>query len=414
MVFTILTPNYVHYSAGVGCLYYLGDLLTELGHTVYQINFQRGKTPLPEWSKMIPEKNGYVRGIIIAPETVPELPGMEHVRIVRWCLNNPGLLGGPVRYSPNTKVMHFGPPFEEAARAAAPDGVSYELMLGTMDPASGVDKGSYRPFTVYYRGKYKGVLTPEHNDEVEPMCIEMTRQWPPTKPQYFRLLSRTRDFFSYDSVSAVNTEAHLSGCHVHIRNGDRWDRYHAPAFSDRVIRNRDRDRAAVESAVKYMLGEGTTTAIPPPPADLTVEQWHASALKEAADGRLEIARESLKALVAKHPNHHVALNDLGVLCYQTRCLDQAVAYTEQAASSMPNHTNTLRNLLDLYVVLKREADAKRICQRLLELDPGDTEARQVLDRLGAADSTPIVLETPPPDAKTTGNANKVAPGDKPQ
>jgi hypothetical protein len=80
---------------------------------------------------------------------------------------------------------------------------------------------------------------------------------------------------------------------------------------------------------------------------------------------------------------------------------------------MPNHTNTLRNLLDLYVALEREPDAKRICQRLLTLDAHDTEARQALARLNAAGATPGVPESPTADGEVSVDIDKVKPGEKP-
>lgn len=112
-------------------------------------------------------------------------------------------------------------------------------------------------------------------------------------------------------------------------------------------------------------------------------EWHTRALKLAEVGQIQAALDALKALVAKHPDAQVALNDLGVLYFRTGRTDEAVVCLEQAAAMAPGHLNTLKNLLDVYQALKRPADAARVCKQVLAVAPADVEAQRLLAKLQA-------------------------------
>ncbi|MGD0094669.1 MAG: tetratricopeptide repeat protein [Planctomycetota bacterium] len=143
-------------------------------------------------------------------------------------------------------------------------------------------------------------------------------------------------------------------------------------------------------------------APPPGPALAEPAEWHERALKLAAGGQFQEARDALKDLVTKHPDYSVALNDLAVLCYQAGCKDEALMHLERAAELMPKHVNTLRNLLDMYLALKRHAEAVRVCKQLLALNPADLEAQKVLVKLQAepAPSAPVAAPASPPAPAT--------------
>jgi hypothetical protein len=195
--------------------------LRELGHEVHWANYQR-------------QRQHEVKGILIAPEVVD---GIEFPH-VRWCLNKPGLLGGPKSYPAGTKVFHYCPDLEESARAASPDGTSSEFMMGCIDIPQ--KPRVRKKFFLWYRGKYQGEIE-QHDGEV----LQMTRHWPPTKDEYWELLRRTVTLYSYDDFSAVNLEAHLCGVNVLVHENP----YTPPPFADRLILNDDRNRTAVEKFV---------------------------------------------------------------------------------------------------------------------------------------------------------------------
>lgn len=223
MIFTVLAPSEAHNSAGVTCLHLLIRYLRELGHEVHHANYQTST-----------QHN--IVGILIAPEVVPEIS----FRHVRWCLNKPGLLGGPKSYPAGTKVFHFSPEIEDAARAASPDGDSTEFMLGSIAVPQDF---AVRQFLVWYRGKFQGEIGQYSGD-----VLQMTRNWPPTKEEYWKLLHRTIKLYSHDDFSAVNLEAHLCGCQVLV-NGNP---YTPPPYADRLILDHDRNRASVESFVSQL------------------------------------------------------------------------------------------------------------------------------------------------------------------
>jgi len=219
--FTVAAPPPHHNSAGIMCLHELMRCLRELGHEVHHIDYTKS-------GRM------EVSGILIVPEVFPDI-AIPHVR---WCLNKPGLVGGPKEYPKGTVVFHFSPEIEESAKAAAHDGTSTEFMLGTIEIPK-LPKASRRYF-LWYRGKFQGDI-----DEYDGRMLQLTRTWPPTKREYWELLSRTVALYSYDDFSAVNLEAHLCGVNVYpIKNGEMCRRYTPPDYADRLLYNDVRNKAA--------------------------------------------------------------------------------------------------------------------------------------------------------------------------
>ena len=127
-----------------------------------------------------------------------------------------------------------------------------------------------------------------------------------------------------------------------------------------------------------------------PPAEVlqllfdTPEEWHGKALKLANSGQVKAASMLLKSLVASHPSHALAYNDLGVLCFQADALDEAEKYLKGAIELSPENQNAQRNLLEVYWKQKRFADASKVCEILIQLSPGDPKLlklRQTLQEL---------------------------------
>jgi len=240
MKFTLLAPNFVHYSAGIRALYLLGEYLIDLGHEVDAVNYQdipfKDKPPIGCRMRFIDSKE-IQKSVVIVPET---LDIKCNLPMMRWCLNHPGLLSGPKCYSENEIVFYYTDEFEASAKAASIDGVAHELCIGVVEPLR--DNGKPRIFDLWYEGK--GVEDSSHGLD----AIRVTRQWPPTRVELFSLLDRCENFYSYDLCSAMNFEAHLAGCTTWLRKNSEWCEY-VPDRIDRYLANPTRDRENVRRAV---------------------------------------------------------------------------------------------------------------------------------------------------------------------
>lgn len=250
----ILAPNFVHNSAGVGCLWYLGEYLVDLGYRVYVFNYQCPNYPPPAWSRMVQIMRVPIAFVVVAPETYNGSLDMFPL-VIRWALNKPGLLGGPSTYPANTKVIHFSPEIEEAAKAASVDTESTELMLGTISMDLMRRHKVKRDTILYYLGKKDypyPIPLEEHKGHVE-----LTRSWPATKDELYDLFARTSTLYSYDSFSAVNLEAHLCGIKVFTKtstiNPKFWVPHTPPPYYKKLLLDHDRDRARVKEVFEYLI-----------------------------------------------------------------------------------------------------------------------------------------------------------------
>lgn len=215
MLFTVAAPPERQNSAGIMCLYELMRCLKELGHEVNTFDY----TKSGRWE---------VRGVLIVPEVFPEI-AFPHVR---WCLNKPGLLGGPKVYPKGVVCFHYSPELEDATRAASHTRESEEFMLGVIN----VPKiEAPKTHSLWYQGKYDGDLA-----NPAPHQLQLTRTWPPTKEEYWNLLAYTKELYSYDDFSAVNLEAHLMGCKVFVNDG-LWAPFEPPEYADRLLWNNERN-----------------------------------------------------------------------------------------------------------------------------------------------------------------------------
>jgi hypothetical protein len=182
------------------------------------------------------------QGLVIAPEVFPEL-AIPHVR---WALNKPGLLGGPKTYGAGVQVYHYGPVFEESAKAASPDGTSKELIIGSLDTPNPTPED--KRLSLWYRGKYTGpVDLRDHTNN-----IELTRFWPPTKQQYWELLNQAYKLDSYDDCSGTNLEAYLWGLEVRVWDGVRFMPYVPPTYINDLIIDEAKDLVKVEAFVNSL------------------------------------------------------------------------------------------------------------------------------------------------------------------
>ena len=229
MQFTVAAPPPRHNSAGIMCLHELMRCLKELGHEVNHIEYTKS-------GRM------EVRGVLIVPEVFPDI-GIHHVR---WCLNKPGLLGGPKSYPKGVICFHYSPELEDATRAASHTGESEEFMLGVINvPMMLLPK----THSLWYRGKYDGEL-----GDHAPHQLQLTRTWPPTKQEYWNLLAHTKELYSYDDFSAVNLEAHLMGCEVFVNDG-MWAPFEPPEYAEKLLWNDESNKNRVANFVDTLVSK---------------------------------------------------------------------------------------------------------------------------------------------------------------
>ncbi|MDY6790233.1 MAG: glycosyltransferase [Thermodesulfobacteriota bacterium] len=133
-------------------------------------------------------------------------------------------------------------------------------------------------------------------------------------------------------------------------------------------------------------------------------------------GKKQEAKEGLKKLLSDHPEFVIAHNDLGVLYFQDGEKVKAREHYERAVELQPQNITFLKNLADFYYVelgrveealtlynrvlyinpedietlviighicvsLKKFDDAKTFYHQVLDLDPMNEDARQILDKL---------------------------------
>jgi len=250
MKFTLFAPNFVHYSAGVRALYLLGEMLVDLGHEVDAVNYQdipfKDKPPVGCRMRFIDSKD-IQKSVCIVPEV---LDIKCNLPLMRWCLNHPGLLGGPKCYSENELVFYYSDEYAESAKAAAIDGVAHELCIGTIEPLT--NQGKPRLYDCFYEGK--GQSDSSHGLD----ALRVSRWHPPTRVELFSMLDRCENFYSYDDNSAISLEAHMLGCNTYTRKNAEWKEF-TPDRGERFIANPERDRANVARIVDMLttaLGNG--------------------------------------------------------------------------------------------------------------------------------------------------------------
>lgn len=168
--------------------------------------------------------------IVIYPEIVSGNP-LKAAHVVRWALNDPGLLGGDTHYSDDELVFAFNPRRLDVVSFAtnAPLGSHRILRVGLVDPShiyfdSSVEKTVDCYFT--HKGHELEKRFPLPNDK-HLLALENNT---PNIAALGDLLRRTRRLYSYDHYSNVLREAAICGCEVLVV--DREGRWHDPETCD--------------------------------------------------------------------------------------------------------------------------------------------------------------------------------------
>jgi len=102
MKLTIYSPGYHSAVGGIIALHKLCHLMNEMGinASLWLID----GTTNPGWNT--PVLYDFDFNVVIYPEIIVGNPLMAK-KVVRWCLNTPGRLGGPVQYPPDDIVFYF-------------------------------------------------------------------------------------------------------------------------------------------------------------------------------------------------------------------------------------------------------------------------------------------------------------------
>ncbi len=148
----------------------------------------------------------------------------------------------------------------------------------------------------------------------------------------------------------------------------------------------------------------------------SAESMHAEAGRLAGAGNIQGALETLQRLVNEFPDFALGQNDLGVLYCRVGEFDAALKHYERAVALAPGEINFKKNLADLYwvklgrvrdalaqyvdilsvqpdeleailatgricVALKQFDDAREFFERVLEIEPWNSQAHQLLGEL---------------------------------
>ena len=188
MNFVIHTPPYTQSSQGVRVLHELSDDINSIGFDCIVIPIGAKYSPLD------PDT------IAIYPEVISGNP-LKASRIVRYFLNREGYCGGvSVNASPKDYLLAYLPIYHPA-----PHGLLTKLFQIPIDLTIPFQN---RSLDATYIGK--GSLY-RSDCFVIPGSIEVTRNFPSSKSEYYDLLKKIRYFYTWDVCSATVADAIFLG-----------------------------------------------------------------------------------------------------------------------------------------------------------------------------------------------------------
>jgi len=214
--FLVWALPYTHRSAGVRALYRLCHHLNLAGYAAAMAG-EATEAPAhwhsPVWTGATADS------IVIFPE-IAHRP-IAARRVVRWVLNDPGLLGGDTAYPPDEMVFVYDRIKLGVASAAAGEalGPARVLWMGLVDPACIYrDESVAREMDCSFTNKGSGLKERfALPDGVRARAIEEVT---PTAEALGDVLRRTRTLYSWDHYSNVLREAHIAGCDIRVVGED--------------------------------------------------------------------------------------------------------------------------------------------------------------------------------------------------
>ena len=192
--YVIVAPPYQHASAGIRVLYDLQKWLVLAGFDAMVCTWFPGY-PI----------DSFADDIVIYPEVAPGNL-LQSKRVVRYILNTPGKLGhGEKAYAPDELLVAYN-------SELAPYADGHVLQLPSTEPFFRNDRCE-RNKDAMYVGKGR-------NLGLHPVgCVEITKQFPPTRKQMAEFLQTVRTLYTYDDFTMLGHEAKLCGCNVTLIDG---------------------------------------------------------------------------------------------------------------------------------------------------------------------------------------------------
>lgn len=212
----VLAPGYTHRSAGISVLHFLIHSLRELGFDAYFIPLSEPSTVCPKYNTPSVLQGVTAGGIqeireewvIVYPEIVSGNP-LEAKRVVRYLLNyEAALLGKGMEAGPDDFILTYSRLFHPTAPVLYYPYFEADALIR----AGKIDATVERTLDAFYAGKGKEF------QECPPIpnAVQITRNWPPNKSDFYDLLGRVRVFYSYDWLTSTAIDAALMGCEVRL------------------------------------------------------------------------------------------------------------------------------------------------------------------------------------------------------
>lgn len=214
--FIVWAPPYTHRSSGIRALYRLCHHLNASG---YAAAMRGGGLPPNNW--LTPFYNGKINNsIVIYPEIVSGNP-LKAKKVVRWVLNDPGLLGGDSFYNSDESVFVYDAQKLPVASIAVKQNLGAErvLWVGLIDPEHiYADEKIKRTLVTTF--KNKGLDLSIRFPLPDNLLTQPIENITPDLASLGHVLRKTKTLYSYDHYSNLLREAVVVGCEVKVIGED--------------------------------------------------------------------------------------------------------------------------------------------------------------------------------------------------
>jgi hypothetical protein len=213
----ICAPAYQHASAGLRALYRLCHFINLAGGNA---SIFPGDRVHPSWNTPRRDTALTDRTIVVYPEIYYQ--SLPAKRVVRWVLNEPGLLGGPKRYDDDEMVFYYHHTYRAAAQAATAETLTNvrELQIAVIEPELFYnDRSRARTYDCVFVYKGQALFDRVQNREIRDAYV-INSGWPGSRKDTAELLRGCRRLYSFDGSSAIVTEGIICGAEVYMMRDD--------------------------------------------------------------------------------------------------------------------------------------------------------------------------------------------------